>query len=241
MSEPAPSLRQRLYRPFRMVLPVLTLGSVAAFLYVVFMETPMEEQMGIVQKIFYLHVPSANGMYLGWTLAAVGGLGYLATRKDSWDALAVAGAEVGTLFCLIVLITGPLWGRKAWGTYWVWDPRLTSTLLAGLVYMAFLSLRAGNPGATEKRFAATLAMLGFPLMFLIKFSVQAWSGQHPVVMSANGGGIAPAMYPALILGFVSLGFLALWLLDARFTAERTSQEAQRLELLVAERGWMENQ
>ena len=197
--------------------------------------------MGIVQKIFYLHVPSANGMYLGWSLAAIGGLGYLATRKDAWDALAVAGAEVGTLFCVIVLVTGPLWGRKAWGTYWVWDPRLTSTLLTGMVYLAYLSLRAGTPGETEKRFAASLSMLGFPLMFLIKFSVQAWSGQHPVVISANGGGISPEMVPALVAGFVSLGFLALWLLRARYSVERTIQEARRLELQVAERGWMDDE
>ncbi|MEM6954689.1 MAG: cytochrome c biogenesis protein CcsA [Myxococcota bacterium] len=219
----------------------LSAVAAAAFVYAVFFVAPMEEQMGIVQKIFYLHVPSAYGMYIGWTLAAAGGLLYLVKRHERFDALAAAGAEVGTLFCFIVLVTGPLWGRKAWGTYWVWDPRLTSTLLAGMVYVAFLSLRSfGNPGETEKRFAATLALIGFPLMFLIKFSVQAWSGQHPVVISANGGGISADMVPALIAGFVAVSFLAAALLWARYAAERTLQGARELEMQAAESGLLEH-
>lgn len=222
-------------------LAILTMGHMVAFLYFVFFVAPMEEQMGIVQKIFYLHVPSAYGMYVGWTLAALGGALYLVKRQDRFDALAVTGAEVGSLFCAIVLVTGPLWGRKAWGTFWVWDPRLTSTLLAGMVYLAYLSLRAGNPGETEKRFAASLALIGFPLMFLIKYSVQAWSGTHPVVISANGGGISPEMVPALLLGFAAISFLAIWLLVARYRVERTRQEIKRLELLAAEHDLLEDE
>ncbi len=222
-------------------LALLSMASFGAFVYLVFLVAPMEEQMGIVQKIFYLHVPSAYAMYVGWTIAALGGALYLAKRQDRFDALAVAGAEVGTLFCAVVLVTGPLWGRKVWGAYWVWDPRLTSTLLAGMVYVAYLSLRSGNPGAMEKRFAATLALIGFPLMFLIKFSLQAWSGQHPVVITANGGGISDEMMPALIMGFVAVNFVVIWLLWARFRVERTRQEIRHLELLAAERGLLEDE
>ncbi len=110
-------------------------------LWAIFVFAPVEEQMGIVQKIFYFHVPSAYAMYLAFTLAMVGSAGYLWKRWAGLDALAVAGAEVGLLFCGIVLVTGPLWARNAWGTYWTWDPRLTTTLLTAMIYASFVALR----------------------------------------------------------------------------------------------------
>ncbi len=192
--------------------------------------------MGIVQKIFYFHVPSAYGMYVGFSLSAVGGMLYLWKRTDKWDALAVAGAEIGVLFCLMVLVTGPLWGRKAWGTYWVWDPRLTSTLLTGMIYMSFISLRSfGDAREAEKRFAAALAVIGFPLLFLIKYSVQRWSGQHPVVITGRGRGIDADMVPALLCGFASYTALAIWLAWTRIRVERQNQRIWALELEVAMR------
>lgn len=212
----------------------------AAMVYVVFFATPLEEQMGVVQKIFYLHVPSANAMYGGFICAALGGLMYLWKRTDRWDALSVAGAEVGVLFCTIVLVTGPLWGRKAWGVFWVWDPRLTSTLLTGMIYVAFVGLRSfGTPGEVEKRFAAALAVVGFPLLFLIKYSVQRWGGQHPIVIS-GGGGIDGSMVPALVTGFLAVSALFGWLLWTRFRVERQRQEIERMELELAEAGELED-
>jgi heme exporter protein C len=99
-------------------LTAATLAQLLHTLYAIFVVAPVEKQMGIVQKIFYFHVPSAYAMYVGFTVCAVASGVYLATRADKWDALAVAGAEIGMLFCAIVLITGPLWARKAWGVYW---------------------------------------------------------------------------------------------------------------------------
>src|SRR5687767_1299796 len=125
-------------------LAALTAILLGASVYTIFLVAPVELQMGVVQKIFYFHVPSAYSIYV-------------AKRSDTAEAIAVAGAEVGTVFCLIVLITGPLWGRKAWGTYWTWDPRLTTTLLISMVYVAYLLLRnLGSTGEAERRFAAGL-------------------------------------------------------------------------------------
>ncbi len=215
----------------------LALGTL---LYLTFFVAPTEVQMGVSQKIFYIHVPSAYGMYFGYTIAAVAGLIYLAKRSDKADAWTVAGAEIGTLFVLIVLITGPLWGRKAWGTFWVWDPRLTSTLLTGLIYVSFLALRSfGQVGETEKRFAAALAVVGFPLLFVIKYSVKRWSGQHPVVISGGGGGIHEDMVPALISGFVFVTLLALLLIVVRVRIERARQEVERATIDAATRGLLE--
>jgi len=219
------------------VLAAATAIAIGVFLYLVFFQAPTEVQMGISQKIFYIHVPSAYGMYFGYTISAVAGMIYLAKRSDRADAWSLAGAEIGTLFVLIVLITGPLWGRKAWGTFWVWDPRLTSTLLTGLIYVSFLALRGfGQVGEVEKRFAAALAVIGFPLLFVIKYSVKRWSGQHPVVVSGGGGGIHDDMKPAFFTGFVVISLLALLLIVIRVAIERSRQEVERATIDAATRG-----
>ncbi|MBC7174021.1 MAG: cytochrome c biogenesis protein CcsA, partial [Polyangiaceae bacterium] len=186
------------------ILGGLTIVLLLATLYAVFGYAPVEMQMGIVQKIFYFHVPSAYAMYVGFAASALGSAMYLYRRDARWDALGVAGAEVGMLFCVIVLTTGPLWARKSWGVYWTWDPRLTTTLLAGMIYLAYLALRSfGEAGEVEKRFAAALAIVGVPTMFLIHYSVQRWRGVHPTVITSGGGGLAPEMRHTLTLAFVT--------------------------------------
>lgn len=209
-------------------------------LYQIFIAAPLERQMGIVQKIFYFHVPSAYCMYLGFTLCAIASAVYLAKRDDRWDALAVAAAEVGSLFCVIVLITGPLWGRKAWGTFWTWDPRLTTTLLAGMIYFAYVVLRSfGAAGEVEKRFAAGLAIFGLLDLPIIHYSVQKWRGTHPTVITGKGGGLHPDMYLPLILSFVLFTFLAVVLIWQRTRTERIHQRLHALESQAAEAGLLE--
>ena len=156
----------------------------------VFLSTPVEARMGIVQKIFYFHVPSAYAMYLGATACFLGSVGYLARPSDASDALARAGAEVAVVFGAIVLMTGPLWGAKAWGVFWTWDPRLTTSLLSVLIYVAYLVLRAfAGDGEGERKFAAALGVLGAANLPIIHFSVQKWGGQHPTVITGRGGGL----------------------------------------------------
>lgn len=211
-------------------------------LWSIFVAAPIEAQMGIAQKIFYFHVPSAYSMYIGFVLAGLGSIGYLVWRNDKADALAVAGAEVGLLFCVAVLITGPLWARKAWGVYWAWDPRLTSTLLAGLIFMAFVVLRSfgGAGGEGERRFAAALAILGIGLIPIIHYSVELWNGQHPTVVGRRGGGLAdPNMRLAFALGMVFFTFLTGLLIAARYRAERAKQRLDALEMEAAANGLLE--
>lgn len=215
---------------------LLMLGS----LYAIFVVAPVELQMGIVQKIFYFHVPSAYAMYLGFALCVVGSLMYLVKRSEAWEGFAVAGAEVGSMFCAIVLVTGPLWARKAWGTYWTWDPRLTTTLLIGMIYVAYLLLRnLGATGEAERRFAAGLGLMGGALMPIIHYSVQLWRGQHPTVITAKGGGLHPDMRLALTLSFAAFTALVALLVWARARAEADRQRVQMLELDAAERGLLE--
>jgi heme exporter protein C len=187
---------------------------------VVFLNTSIERTMGIVQKIFYFHVPSAYSMYLGATACFIGSVGYLLKPRDKWDALARAGAEVAVIFGLIVLITGPLWAVKAWGFYWTWDPRLTSSLLQVLVYVAYLVLRAfTGDGPGERKFAAALGVLGAANLPVIHYSVQKWGGQHPAVITGNGGGIEPDMKVALLWSFLAFTILTILLLWTRVRVE----------------------
>lgn len=170
---------------------------------------------GLTQKIFYFHVPSAYVMYIGVGACVLGSLGYLIQRTPGWDALAQAGAELGVVFASIVLITGPLWARKAWGAYWAWDPRLTTTLLGTLIFVAYLVLHSTAAGEAEKKFSAALAVMGACVMPVIHFSVQLWRGQHPTVITSRGGGLAPEMGKTLALSFTAFTIMAAVLLFVR--------------------------
>ncbi|MET0389123.1 MAG: cytochrome c biogenesis protein CcsA [Polyangiales bacterium] len=225
------------------ILTVLTIATALLLLvelYLIFIVAPVERQMGIVQKIFYFHAPSAYAMYVAFGVSAVASAVYLAKRDERWDAWAVAGGEVGTAFCVIMLVTGPLWGRKAWGTYWTWDPRLTSTLLAGMIYTAYVVLRSfGSTGEVEKRFAAGLAIFGLLDIPIIHYSVQRWRGTHPTVVTGKGGGLHPDMYPALFVGFGLFTLLAVLLMWQRARLERLRQRVLAIEVDAAERGLLE--
>jgi heme exporter protein C len=223
-----------------LVLTAATAVVMLVELYLIFHVAPVESQMGIVQKIFYFHVPGAYAMYIGFGVSAIASAGYLAKRDERWDAWAVAGAEVGSIFCLITLVVGPLWGRKAWGTYWTWDPRLTSTLLAGMVYLSYIVLRSfGATGEVEKRFAAGLAIFGLLDMPVIHYSVQRWRGTHPTVITGKGGGLHPDMYPALFTGFGLFTMIVVLLIWQRARLERLRQRVLAIELDAADRGLLE--
>ncbi len=238
--EVVPTWRDR-QPPLFVALGAITAVGLAVHLYLIFAYAPVEATMGIAQKIFYFHVPSAYAMYIGFTLALVGSIGYVWKRDPRWDALAVAGAEVGMIFVMVVLITGPLWARKAWGTYWTWDPRLTSTMMIGMVFMAFVVLRSfGAGGETEKRFAAGLAIVGSFLIPIIHWSVQRWRGQHPTVVTGRGGGLHADMYPAFFTGMGVFTLLVIFLVWARFRAERTKHALSALEDELADAGILED-
>jgi heme exporter protein C len=197
----------------------------------IFLKAPIEARMGIVQKIFYFHVPSAYAMYLGAAACFFGSAAYLARPSDTADALARAGAEVAVVFGAIVLTTGPLWGAKAWGTFWTWDPRLTTELLSVLIYVAYLVLRTfAGDGSGERRFAAALGILGAANLPIIHYSVQKWGGQHPVVITGRGGGLQhPDMKLALALGFLAFTLLAVTLLWSRTRLEVVQSRLRRAE------------
>jgi heme exporter protein C len=199
-------------------------------IHIIFFRTPIELTMGIVQKIFYFHVPSAYGMYLGAAACFVGSAAYLLSPTDTRDAFAKAGAETAVTFGLIVLVTGPLWAAKAWGRYWTWDPRLTTSMLSVLIYVAYVVLRSfAGDGQAEKKFAAALGVVGAANLPIIHYSVKKWSGQHPVVIGSGGGGLSPGMRPALLISFIAFTLLAILLVWARTRIELSRARLRQLE------------
>ena len=202
-------------------------------IHVVFLKAPIEATMGIVQKIFYFHVPIAYSMYLGAAACFVGSAGYLYNGKQVWDSLARGGAEIAVVMGLMVLVTGPLWAAKAWGVYWTWDPRLTTSMLSVLLYVSYVVLRLfTGDGEAERKFAAALGVLGAANLPIIHYSVQKWGGTHPAVISGKGGGLQdPTMVLSLMLGFASFTLLSAVLLWSRV---RTDISSSRLALLEQE-------
>jgi len=143
---------------------------------------PVDAMQGSIQKILYVHVPSAIGAYLGFLTTAVCGALYLRSSDPRFDRCAIAAAEVGVVFCSLNIASGPIWARGTWGHWWAWDPRLTLTLLLWFVYLAYLLLRAFTEGSERTaRFAAVYGLLGVVAIPLNYFAIQLFGGaaMHP--------------------------------------------------------------
>jgi heme exporter protein C len=192
----------------------LCVTSLVYAIYFVFMKTPAAqiEAGGLAQKIFYFHVPVAYGVYVCGAVCLVASAMYLIKQTDARNAWAKAGAEGAAMFGALVMCSGPLWAKKAWGVYWTWDPRLTTLLLSVLIYVAVVLLRAfTGDGRAERVFAAALGVLGTVNLPIIHYSVQKWGGNHPTVVTKGGGGLGhPAMYHAL--------WLSSWAITVLFVA-----------------------
>ncbi|MGF1509417.1 MAG: cytochrome c biogenesis protein CcsA [Myxococcota bacterium] len=160
------------------ILLVTTAAVLGAASWMVFLFAPEERVMGFVQKIFYFHVPSAWMMLLSVPIMAVGAIGYLATRKPAWDRVTDSAVELSILFGVLALITGPLWGRKAWGVFWVWDARLTSSLVLVMTLVACKIVRS-YAGSSARQVAAALSVLAVLNAAFVWVSVDIWRGTHP--------------------------------------------------------------
>lgn len=211
--------------------PVLALLAVAMFVYapVMIVQAPAEATMGLVQKIFYFHVPSWMVMFTSAFVCGIAGVTYLFTGNRSADRYAVAAAELTVLFGAIGLLTGPLWGRKSWGVWWQWDARLTSALVLWLIFVAYLLLRRyGGPGS--EKLSAAVALFGMANVPFVYWSVNVWRTIHPkttVVMTLQPGMRGPFWW--CVAAFLLLYVL---LLAARTRLESRRGELEELYLAV---------
>ena len=204
---------------------------VLAAIYGAFLYAPTEKVMGDVQRIFYFHVAAAWISFVAFFGVFVGGIGYLVTRKKFWDSLAAASAEVGVLFTTIVLITGPIWAKPVWNTWWPWaDPRLMTELVLWLIYVAYLILRSGLPEGDKKyRYCSVFGIIGFLDVPLVWFSIRWWRTIHPVVITSSGAALEPRMVQSLVISTTSFMVLYLTLVLLRLSMRLDATLAEELE------------
>lgn len=211
----------------------LTALTFFALILFVFLKVPVAQPQagGLAQKIFYFHVPAAYALYLSGGVCFIASALYLANPSDKKDAWAKAGAEVASVFGAMVMVSGPLWAKKAWGVYWTWDPRLTTLLLSILIYVAIVLLRSfAGGGDAERKFAAAFGVLGTANLPIIHYSVQKWGGNHPTVIGKGGGGLQdPSMVQALMGGFFAMTLLAALLLTLRAQLAQSQARLLRAE------------
>jgi heme exporter protein C len=220
------------------ILGVLTGFLLSYALYLALVVAPTERTMGDVQRIFYYHVPSAWTAFLLFLINFLASVAYLIKRNPKIDAVAVVSAEVGVVFCTVVLVTGPLWARPVWGIWWTWDIRLTSTLVLWLIYIAHLMLRRFSTSSQTPLLAAALAVFGALDVPLVYFSIWYFRTQHPQPVIGGGGSIDPAMLHVMLinwLAFMCFAFLVCWSRYRLEIVRREVEEMQSLESLLEPR------
>ncbi len=191
------------------LLDILCLILVPATLVLILFFTPTERVMGPVQKVFYFHVSAAWAGMLSFLIAAVGGAMYLTSRKMRWDWLSLSAIEVGIVFGLTAILSGMIWAQPIWNTWWVWDPRLTTTAIMELIYLAYFILRSSlDTPETRARLGAVYAIISVATVPLTFFSIRLFRTIHPVVIApGSSSGSAFNMSPRMLLAFLSSLFV----------------------------------
>ena len=197
-----------------------TFALLALAVTLLFSYTPTEATMGPIQKLFYLHLPCAITTFLACLVCFIASIGYAWQRDPKWDRLAVASARVAVLFCSVVLLTGMIWGKSAWGQWWTWSPRLTFSLVLWLLYVVYLMIRASIESPQRRGIIAAVygivAFLDVPLVYL---SVRLMPDIHPVSVQ-----LAPAMQLTLAVWFVPVLMLGAGLIVAGYRRENRLAE-----------------
>jgi heme exporter protein C len=216
------------------ILAIVTALLLSFALYEALVVAPTERTMGDVQRIFYYHVPSAWTAFLLFMINFVASVMYLVRRNVKADILALVSAEVGVVFCTVVLVTGPIWARPVWGIWWTWDLRLTLTLLLWLIYVSYLVLRRFSTSSQTPVMAAVLAIFGGLDVPLVYFSIWFFRTQHPSPVIGGGGSLDPGMGRVLLINwaaFLCLAWLVCWTRYRLEVLKREVEEAQALESL----------
>jgi heme exporter protein C len=227
-------------KPLILLYVLVTAALMAWGYYQAIYVAPDDAMQGEIFRIIYYHVPSFAVAFLFFAVSLAGSIGFLAFRRNFpgraqiADALALAGAEVGVVFCTVGLTTGPLWGRRAWGIWWTWDARLTTTLVLWLIYMSYLLLRRFADGPQMQTLAAVLGIFGALDVPIVYMANRWWRTQHPapVFGGAEGSGMDPTMVGALMWNMLAWFLWGALIWALRYRVERQHQkiaaaEAQR--------------
>ncbi|HSV86935.1 MAG TPA: cytochrome c biogenesis protein CcsA [Levilinea sp.] len=219
------------------VIDVIALLMLAAAIYMVFVFAPIERVMGLVQKVFYFHVSAGWVGMISYLVAAIASGVYLVTRRRTWDTVALAGVELGLVFMLINIVTGSIWARPIWNTWWTWDPRLTTATIMELAYAGYLMLRGGVEDPERRaRFASVYAIIAFISVPLTYFSIRILRTIHPVVIGSGTPGaegsfdMTPAMLQTFMFSLVTFSVIYVSLLWHRIRLGRLLDKVEELKV-----------
>jgi heme exporter protein C len=197
-------------------------------LYTIFIYAPVEKTMGVIQKIFYIHVPSAFLAYLAFFITFIASILYLYRKDSKWDTVAHCAVETGVIFCTIVLITGPIWAKPIWNVWWTWDPRLTTTLILWFTYVAYLMLRRAVKENQRANLSAVFGIIGFINVPITFFSIRMWRTIHPVIITSSGFNMSWPMKLSLMITFIAFCFLFFAMLIGRIRLERLKMHIEEI-------------
>ena len=216
----------------------LTIAALAFAAYEALIVAPTEQTMGNVQRIFYYHVPSAWTAFLLFFANFLASVVYIWKRNAAADAIAAATAEVGVVFCTVVLVTGPIWARPVWGIWWTWDARLTTTLVLWLIYVSYLVLRRYSTGSQTALLAAALAIFGFVDVPIVYMTIRWFRTQHPapVIGGGENSGLDPSMWPPLLWNWLAFSMLAIILVVVRYRLQRMEEDVEQQHAQAALQG-----
>jgi len=213
------------------ILGILTALLLSYALHLALVVAPTEQTMGDVQRIFYYHVPSAWTAFILFTINFVASVIYLVRRNPAADIIALVSAEVGVVFCTVVLVTGPIWARPVWGIWWTWDMRLTSTLVLWLIYVSYLVLRRFSASGETPALAATLSIFGALCVPFVYFSIWFFRTQHPQPVIGGGGSIDPRMLHVLLINWLAFSCFAFLICWSRYRLEKLQREVQQAQAM----------
>ena len=215
-------------KPLSLAFVLFTIALLGFSTYQALFVAPTEQTMGDVQRIFYYHAPTAWVAGLCFFVNFLASIVYLWKRSLDADALALASAEVGVVFCTIVLITGPIWARPVWGIWWTWEARLTSTLVLWLIYVSYLVLRQFATGSQTRVLAAALAIFGFVDVPIVYMSIRWFRTQHPqpVIAGGQGSGLDPVMWHAFLWNLLAFTCVGIVFITLRYRLQKLENELE---------------
>jgi heme exporter protein C len=216
-----------------LILGILTAISMSITIWMVFVYTPIDALQGEAQRILYFHVPTAWAGMLSFGILALAGVVYLFHSDERLDWLARAAAEVGIVFLTITLFLGAIWGKPIWGAWWVWDARLTATLILWFMYVGYLMLRSYMGRTLESaRGGAVIGVIGVIDLPIIYFSVNWWRGQHPIQQIGTPGALPPQAVWTILVALLAFTLLYAFMMVQAYQLQRLQALAQRLRASV---------
>jgi len=209
-------------------------------IWLIFMVAPTDSVLGHVQRVFYFHVPIAIMSFLAFFVVFIASLGYLIKRTPKWDAIAHASAEVGVVFVTLALLTGIIWARPIWNTWWTWEPRLTTTMILWLIYVAYLMVRSYAPSQSKGAiYGAVVGILGFVDVPIVYYSVVWWRSVHPspvVGPFAQADALDSTMAWILLYSFITFVFFFAYMVMERIELRNTEEALGRIRFTLRRRG-----